>query len=177
MITCPRCRVPFDVRIMGLTSNLGPSKIVCRGCQLIITTDRKEWGNMSTSERNKFILLSGLYTLAVTGMGTMLTFCGYGFLIGQKVGTDFPIPFIACTITFWLIFVVLIQRIRVSISEERLSKTRGLPMKLPYLNLNFNQQIYFCFYMSIPLIIGGVVDYFRGQTCIFLLRITVKTRL
>src|SRR5690348_11486184 len=60
-LKCRRCERPFEVRMFGLYSGLGPSVIECSFCGKEIDTGRLEWADMSAFTRVYFMVISLLY--------------------------------------------------------------------------------------------------------------------
>lgn len=70
---CPYCKTSLGAR-SGMRENvadIGPSEVVCPGCQKVVATGSKEWSQMTAGDRAKVLAEVYLY---------------YGLIVGPLIG-------------------------------------------------------------------------------------------
>lgn len=55
---CGQCDLPFDMTLFGVSTELGPSEIICRRCGESINTGRTEWRRFGPRQHLRFVALS-----------------------------------------------------------------------------------------------------------------------
>lgn len=72
-VSCPHCHCPLEVRLMGLSSGLGPAEVNCLKCQQPFATSRSEWSEKTFRGKFLYAFVSLLYVAL------------FGILVGAMV--------------------------------------------------------------------------------------------
>jgi hypothetical protein len=139
---CPRCERDFDTHCFGIYSGLGPPAIRCKGCRVVVATDRVEWREMSTRHRVRYVSVSLLYMVVLGFLGGTCTrmFCDF-LETGpwedtlKLRGTGFVPGIVA-----WALAALGIQAWRIVASNNRYSR-QAEPARIPWWALDFWMQI------------------------------------
>ncbi|WP_309735155.1 hypothetical protein [Chamaesiphon sp. OTE_75_metabat_556] len=61
MHKCQNCGFPIEMRLFSVSSGIGPAEINCVKCGELVDTGRREWGEMSSSNKGRFYVVTLLY--------------------------------------------------------------------------------------------------------------------
>lgn len=62
-MSCPHCKCPVEVRLLGVSSGLGPAEIKCLKCQEPLAVGRSEWSDKSLYSKLCYIAISLFYVV------------------------------------------------------------------------------------------------------------------
>ncbi len=156
MISCAKCSFPFDCRILGFSSGLGPPVIVCPVCKSLIHTDRQEWDDFSENQRQKYLGYTIFYTVAVGLMGGFASeIAHHCWVYGiEKNGIFFDVLLPASLL--WAGTAIAIQIYRVHCSLQRYSHHRYRPYTGGlFFNCQVDLQFKVCIVL-VALVLGGL---------------------
>src|SRR5262249_27717468 len=97
-VRCPFCRLLLDFCLLRCT-RLGPSRLECPRCNHLLISHRKEWAEMTWSERWAFVWDSLLYAVSVSVVGFVVVLflfprLSLGYLLVNEVLFGFvPLAF------------------------------------------------------------------------------------
>jgi hypothetical protein len=117
-VSCPKCRrkliikITAIMRVIRVTSGLGPNFIICSSCKTKMMTYYKEWQQMSSEEKIWFFLLSIFYG------------CILGFMTSIPLETIFEIS-PQYTIPIVLLIILSLQELRILMSIDRTEKNKS----------------------------------------------------
>jgi hypothetical protein len=141
MLSCPNCKHPLDVHLLGISSGLGPPRVVCR-CGTPITTERKEWAALRRFERLKFVGVSLAYVLVTAFFGAVSAASAARFLAqgpGDTVNVRGPGSFEGMLVTGLL--VAGLQGLRIRLSKKRSPEGQVVPFRAAMGNLALGLQV------------------------------------
>lgn len=72
MAKCQNCSFPLEIKILGICSGLGPSKVLCRKCGQVLETNRTEWP-LDSGKQQAYLLL------------IFFAYLSLGFVIGAEL--------------------------------------------------------------------------------------------
>lgn len=160
---CPRCRQAVDLRILGLSSGLGPAWVRCR-CGAAAPTWRKEWPQFRFGDRARYVGMSiaSIATLALLGgIAGDMSFPVRDVPWGSRVIGSSP-GFLIGALQFALLGIaVQIHRVIASIARGGTSPDR--PFLQTWLELQTLVQLKACaFAIAVAAVGGGISWWLSG---------------
>lgn len=156
---CPKCRFTVEIRLLDISTKLGPPVIVCPRCKALIKNDRKEWEEFSPIERVAYYLRSTFYTLTIGLAGGLLCEMMFHQVVSdgfQDSGSPFCI-FIPCSV-FLAGLVIAVQIYRKNCSIKRTKTAKHRPFKIPPITFELNVQMKFIGLFLIILFLGWILS-------------------
>jgi hypothetical protein len=142
MLSCPNCKHPLDVHLLGISSGLGPPRVLCR-CGTAIGTERKEWATFRGIERLKYVGVSLAYVLVTAFFGAVSAASAVQFLTqgprDYTVNVRGPGSVEGMVVTGLL--VAGLQGLRIRLSKRRSPKGQGVPFRAAIGNLALGLQV------------------------------------
>lgn len=152
---CPKCRFTVEIRLLDISTKLGPPVIVCPRCKALIKNDRKEWEEFSPKERIAYYFRSICYTIIIGLAGGLLCEMMFHYVVSdgrQGSGSSFYI-FIPCSVVLAAL-VIAVQIYRKNCSIKRTKTAKHKPFKVPPITFELNVQMKFIGLFLIILLLG-----------------------
>ncbi len=159
-ISCLKCKIILEIRVLGLCTGLGPSTVICGKCGTLNQLARKEWAEFRSLDYFKFVLFSavGISFLALLG----------AIVSGMAYPAPENVPWGRKEIeNSWfyvggLLFVflgILLQTYRVIASRKRTSANPTLGFRQSMFELQTGVQFKVIFIVVAVGILGTTVSY------------------
>ena len=149
LLNCPGCNKVYNWHIDKLldkfiaTSGLGPQSLKCSSCGVVFSSGLLEWQQMTARGKFRYIYLSIMYSVFL-GIGFFMAAGAIFGVIEKNTNlanlsiSDFDlILFIFCSSP-----IIVIQILRVMISNSRLEFSQLEPMTVSFWNWQTNLQFY-----------------------------------
>jgi Bacterial PH domain len=163
MIYCVKCKNTLEVRMLGLTSGLGPPAIACRKCGTVTELGRKEWKAFGTSDRIKFLAVS---IVEIVGLGLTGGIAG-GFSYPMKgvpwADRSIQNPGLYAGLVLFAVLGVALQLYRVAASRKRTLSIPVAPFQQSWLDLQTDVQLKVVFVVFAVALVGGTLSSFASM--------------
>lgn len=157
--SCPHCRKQYKVKLLGLSSRLGPKHYICQRCFQIFNSGCIEWQQMGIPSRVRYILLSIVYIITLTILGGVFLKDAYHYFQNSPSPVEVPLD----DTRAWIngipigILTATLQYFRVVWSTERRQSSTTEIVAYPFLwttNLHL-----FCLVLLLTIPLLGAVLY------------------
>jgi uncharacterized protein YacL len=156
---CSKCKRVLYMKIteiMGairVNSGLGPNTVICSSCNNTMTTENREWQQMSTPSRIWYCILSIVYGLIIGFMTTIPIKIADEALFKRNLPAELVIGFI-------VVIVLLIQLFRIQLSNRRMKENQESSKVISFWTWETNLQFFgmmwiiLCLLAIIPLLMS-----------------------
>jgi hypothetical protein len=158
--SCPKCKkrlfvkITAIMRVIRVTSGLGPNFVVCSSCKTKIMANNKEWQQMSSSEKTWYFVLSTLYGCI---LGLMSSLLPGAILEKMHVRNSFELSS-QYTIPLVLIIILSLQEARILMSIDRTENNRS-EKTISFWSWETNLHFYGMVWIALMVILSSFITY------------------